>query len=243
VRRILKVYGKWEADRQRIIPSAEPPVQRLLPETIASFLLRNNPPTDLPWNPAMQRVLRVAETARSTVSQAGSAALNGYDSEALLWLELFTLWAKMRKIGWDVSSLDEFRTVILQVSRLAANSPSAAYHDYGRRPARLTPEQISIAANKRATTDEFVCEPAAVQPIVEGLVRLANRASETGRTFYFLMSRKEFFNTHAGYNKEVRWSGSDTRLLQLGQELGNLWSVPIDRPDELPAEYTGAVVI
>ena len=34
--------------------------------------------------------------------------------------------------------------------------------------ARLTPEQISIAANKRATTDEFVCEPAAVQPIVEG---------------------------------------------------------------------------
>ncbi len=65
--------------------------------------------------------------ARSTVSQTGSAALKGYDSEALLWLELFTLWAKMRKIGWDVSSLDEFRTVILQVSRLAANSPSAAY--------------------------------------------------------------------------------------------------------------------
>jgi len=59
--------------------------------------------------------------------------------------------------------------------------------------ARLTPEQISIAANKRATTDEFVCEPAAVQPIVEGLVRLANRASETGRTFYFLMSREGVF--------------------------------------------------
>jgi len=50
--------------------------------------------------------------------------------------------------------------------------------------ARLTPEQISIAANKRATTDEFVCEPAAVQPIVEGLVRLPTELLN-GRTFYF----------------------------------------------------------
>lgn len=31
------------------------------------------------------------------------------------------------------------------------------------------------------------------------------------------------------------------RFLQLGQELGDLWAVPIDRPDEFPAEYAGAV--
>ncbi len=52
--------------------------------------------------------------------------------------------------------------------------------------ARLTPEQISVAATKWAATDEMACETTDVQPTVEGLVRLAKAASESGRNiFYF----------------------------------------------------------
>jgi hypothetical protein len=51
--------------------------------------------------------------------------------------------------------------------------------------ARLTPEQISVAATKWAATDEMACEAADVQPIIEGLVRLAKAASDTGRNIYF----------------------------------------------------------
>jgi hypothetical protein len=39
--------------------------------------------------------------------------------------------------------------------------------------------------------------------------------------------------------KSLKWGR--TRLQQLGQELGNLWPVPNDRPDEFLAEYAGAV--
>jgi hypothetical protein len=98
-------------------------------------------------------------------------------------LELSTLWAKIRGIEWDVSSLDEFPTVLVQDGgeRSISRLPSAMAVEL----ARLTPEQISIAATKWAATDELACESADVQPIIEGLVRLAKTASETGRNIYF----------------------------------------------------------
>ena len=98
-------------------------------------------------------------------------------------LELSTLWAEIRGIEWDVSSLDEFHTVLVQDGgeRTIKRLPKPMAVEL----AGLTPEQISIAATKWAATEEMHCETADVQPIVEGLVRLAKAASETGRNVYF----------------------------------------------------------
>jgi hypothetical protein len=98
-------------------------------------------------------------------------------------LELSTLWAKIRDIEWDVNSLDEFHTVLVQDGgeRTIKRLPHAMAVEL----TRLTPEQISIAATKWAATDEMACDAADVQPIIEGLVRLAKTASETNRNVYF----------------------------------------------------------
>jgi hypothetical protein len=98
-------------------------------------------------------------------------------------LELSTLWAKIRDVEWNVDSLDEFHTVLIEdggegtIKRLPRDMTVGL--------ARLTPEQISIAATKWAATDEMACNAADVQPIIEGLVRLAQAASETNRNIYF----------------------------------------------------------
>lgn len=98
-------------------------------------------------------------------------------------LELSTLWAKIRGIEWDVSSLSEFHTVLVEDGgeRHITCLPTSMVIELSR----LTPEQISTAAAKWATTDELACSPADVQPIIEGLVRLAKIASATGRKVYF----------------------------------------------------------
>ena len=98
-------------------------------------------------------------------------------------LELSTLWAKIQDIEWDVNSLDEFHTVLVQDDgeRTIKRLPKAMAVEL----ARLTAEQISIAATKWAATDEMACDAADVQPIIEGLVRLAKTASETNRNVYF----------------------------------------------------------
>ncbi|HEY4904668.1 MAG TPA: hypothetical protein VIH89_14440 [Candidatus Sulfotelmatobacter sp.] len=98
-------------------------------------------------------------------------------------LELSTLWAKIRDVEWDVDSLDKFHTVLIQNGgeRIIKRLPK----DMAVRLARLTPQQISIAAAKWAATDEMACNAADVQPIIEGLVRLAQAASETNRNIYF----------------------------------------------------------
>jgi hypothetical protein len=98
-------------------------------------------------------------------------------------LELSTLWAKMRDVEWDVSLLDQFPSVLQQDGgeRAINRLPTAMTESL----ARLTPEQISVAATKWAATDELACEPGDVQPIIDGLVRLAQTASATGRSLYF----------------------------------------------------------
>jgi|ERR1700722_646516 hypothetical protein len=98
-------------------------------------------------------------------------------------LELSTLWAKMRGIDWDVNLLDEFRPIVLvedDGARTIHRLPVAMTAEL----AALTPEQVSSSAAKWATTDELACEPSEVQPIIEGLVRLARNASETKRNLY-----------------------------------------------------------
>ncbi len=97
-------------------------------------------------------------------------------------LELSTLWAEMRGIDWDVTLLDGFPSVLLADggARTIHRVPAAMTAEL----TVLTPEQVSVAATKWATTDELACEPSDVQPIIEGLVRLAKNASETGRSIY-----------------------------------------------------------
>jgi hypothetical protein len=98
-------------------------------------------------------------------------------------LELSTLWAKMKGIEWDVDSLDDFHTVLVKDGgeRTIKRLPTSMTDEL----ARLTPEQISSAATKWAATDEMSCEPSQVQPIIEGLVRLAKIASAKDQKLYF----------------------------------------------------------
>jgi len=98
-------------------------------------------------------------------------------------LELSTLWAKMREVEWDVSLLDQFPSVLQQDDgeRAINRLPTAMTESL----ARLTSEQISVAATKWAATDELACESGDVLPIIGGLVRLAQTASATGRSLYF----------------------------------------------------------
>jgi len=98
-------------------------------------------------------------------------------------LELSTLWAKMKGIEWDVDSLDDFHSVLVKDGgeRTIKRLPTSMTDEL----ARLTPEQISSAATKWAATDEMSCEPSQVQPIIEGLVRLAKIASAKDQKLYF----------------------------------------------------------
>jgi hypothetical protein len=98
-------------------------------------------------------------------------------------LELSTLWAATREIAWYVDLLDEFPSVLSEeggeqsIHRLPDAMTSQLL--------KFTPQQVSIAAPRWAATDEMACKPADVQPIIEGLVRLALRASETRGNLYF----------------------------------------------------------
>jgi hypothetical protein len=97
-------------------------------------------------------------------------------------LELSTLWAKMRGIDWDVSLVALFRPILLEDGgrRAVHRVPAAMTAEL----AGLTPEQVAGVATKWAATDELACDPSDVQPIIEGLVRLAKNVSETGRNIY-----------------------------------------------------------
>ena len=98
-------------------------------------------------------------------------------------LELSTLWAKIRGIEWDVNSLGDFDSVLVKDGgeRCIKRLPTTMTDQL----ACLTPEQISTAATNGAATDEMACDPADVQPIIEGLVRLAKIASAQSRKLYF----------------------------------------------------------
>ena len=97
-------------------------------------------------------------------------------------LELSTLWASLRNEKWDVSSLDQF-TCVFQLpggDKSIHRLPNAMVADL----AVLDSRKISDAASTWAATDEMACEPDDVRPIIEGLVGLAIKASQTGKGIY-----------------------------------------------------------
>lgn len=98
-------------------------------------------------------------------------------------LELSTLWAKLRGTPWDVALMDEFPNILLVDGgeRSIHRLPSAMVIDV----ANLTPTQISSLSAQWAATDELRCRPEDVQPIIEGLVRLAQKAVHDRRNIYF----------------------------------------------------------
>jgi hypothetical protein len=97
-------------------------------------------------------------------------------------LELSTLWAGMRDIKWDVSLCDHFSQILVEDGgeRMIVRVPAKMTAEL----AALTSAQIASNAMKWAATDEMKCHPADVQPLIEGLVRLAKKASESGRNIY-----------------------------------------------------------
>jgi hypothetical protein len=97
-------------------------------------------------------------------------------------LELSTLWAIMRNSEWDVDLLDQF-PCILQVDggqRTIHRLPSAMLSDL----VGLAAQDLSVIVSKWAATDEMACEPKDASPVVDGLIRMARRASETEKSAY-----------------------------------------------------------
>ena len=122
-----------------------------------------------------------AEAAKYDSEPSTFAEREQYTSFTVL--ELSTLWAKMRDVEWDVNLLDQFPSVLQQDDgeRAINRLPTVMTESL----ARLTPEQISVAATKWAATDELACEPGDVLPVIDGLVRLAQTPSATSRSLYF----------------------------------------------------------
>ena len=98
-------------------------------------------------------------------------------------LELSTLWSLMRAVEWDVSMLKEFSEVFQE-----SNGERAIFRLLNTMTeglSRLTVEQVSNLATSWAATEELACAPDDVKRIILGLMRLAGRASATGRSVYF----------------------------------------------------------
>jgi hypothetical protein len=98
-------------------------------------------------------------------------------------LELSTLWALMSGIKWEVNLMKEFACLLVkdEGERVIHKVPPAMLRDL----AALTPQQVEALAAKWAATDEFACEPAEVQPIIENLVQLAQKVLRLIGIFIF----------------------------------------------------------
>ena len=97
-------------------------------------------------------------------------------------LELSILWSILRGIEWDEALLDEFPCLL---------EKDGGEHLIHRLPAemvaelsKLTPDQTAVVSPKWAAIEELAWPPDEARPVVEGLVRLARQAVESGRSVY-----------------------------------------------------------
>jgi len=97
-------------------------------------------------------------------------------------LEYSTLWAIMRGVAWQASSMRDFPCLLQKDGgeRLVHGFPPAMLTALGQ----LTPDKIREVAGKWAATDELACSTADIQPVIEALVRLARSATASGRSLY-----------------------------------------------------------
>lgn len=97
-------------------------------------------------------------------------------------LELSTLWALIQGVEWEVDSLDEF-PCLLQIDggeRLIHRLPAKMMTEL----AALSPERVEALLPAWAATEELRCSPEDVRHVVDGLVRLARKAGETGQSVH-----------------------------------------------------------
>ena len=92
------------------------------------------------------------------------------------------LWSIMRGVEWDVALTDEF-PCLLQIDggeRLIHRLPSAMVTEL----AALSPDRVASVTTAWAATEELSCSPEDIRPVIDDLVRLARRATETGRSLH-----------------------------------------------------------
>jgi len=97
-------------------------------------------------------------------------------------LELSILWSIMRGVEWDVAMMDEFPCLLTidGGERLIHRLPSTMVADL----ATLPPHRVASVTRAWAGTEELSCSPADIRPVVNDLVRLARRATETSQSVH-----------------------------------------------------------
>lgn len=97
-------------------------------------------------------------------------------------LQLSILWAMVQGVKWEAKSLRQFVNVFHtdDGERLITRLPAPLLTDL----AALTPEQVSAAAEKWATTAEMRCKPADARSIIEGLAVCGRKAVDTKKNAY-----------------------------------------------------------
>lgn len=96
--------------------------------------------------------------------------------------ELSILWSIMRGVEWDVAMMDEF-PCLLQIDggeRLIHRLPATMVTEL----AALSPDRVVSVSSAWAATEELGWPPEAAREVIEDLVRLARRATETSRSLH-----------------------------------------------------------
>jgi hypothetical protein len=96
--------------------------------------------------------------------------------------ELSILWSIMRGVEWDVAMMDEF-PCLLQIGggeRLIHRLPSEMVTEL----ATLSPDQVVSVSSAWAATEELGWPQDSAREVIEDLVHLSRRATETSRSLY-----------------------------------------------------------
>jgi hypothetical protein len=96
--------------------------------------------------------------------------------------EVSILWSIMRGVEWDVAMMDEF-PCLLEIDggeRLIHRFPAAMVSEL----AALSPVQIASVTSAWAATEELSCSPEDIRPVIDDLVRLSQRAGQTGQSVH-----------------------------------------------------------
>lgn len=97
-------------------------------------------------------------------------------------LELSTLWSIMRGVEWDAAMMDQF-PCLLEINdgeRLIHRLPAAMISEL----ATIAPDRVTTLTSAWAATEELNCDSVDIKPVVDDLVRLSQRATETGQSVH-----------------------------------------------------------
>lgn len=97
-------------------------------------------------------------------------------------LELSTLWAILRQTEWTVEMMSAFSSVLVvdDGERLIERFPAELVSALADLPA----DRLVSVTKQWAETEEINCSPEDIQPVVQGLTRLAGIARGSGQNLY-----------------------------------------------------------